>query len=129
MGNVVRWMWSLQPTEIRVIYVKEHGTDQVFAVEWPETYAQFVSNLYEIFPAMKQIGRKHHVEKNHVEKRETEKHFVEKPTLPKCVFKDASEFTVSVVSESTFRGLTPCHKQIAPTVNLYYITLNSWVVH
>lgn len=116
MGNILRWMWSLQPTEIRVIYVKEHGTEHVFPVAWPDSYLQFVSNLHEIFPAMKHVGKKKLDDTNHTNDQ------------LRFLFKDASEFPVCVVSESTFRGLTPCHKQIAPTVNVYYVSLNSWVV-
>jgi len=102
MGNV--WHWHSQPKEIRIIYVVEKTTKQVFPIRWPDSFAQFVLELQELFPSTKTFEKK------------------------KFLFKDACEFSVCVMSESTFQALIPTHKQIAPTVDVYYVVLESWIV-
>jgi len=102
MGNVLNWRH--QPKEIRIIYVEEKDSGRVYPVLWPDSFAQFVLELYELFPATKQL------------------------TQTKFLFKDACETLVCVCSESTFQALVPKHKQVAPTVDLYYVSLESWLV-
>lgn len=102
MGNV--FQWHAQPKELRIIYVVEKAGKQIFPIRWPDSFAQFVLELQELFPATRALDKK------------------------KFIFKDACEFSVCVMSESTFQALIPKHKQIAPTVDVYYVVLESWVV-
>lgn len=102
MGNV--WSWNTQPKEIRVIYVKEASRNLIYPIRWPDSFAQFVRELHELFPKTVTFDQK------------------------KFIFQDACDFTVCVMSESTFQALLPTHKQIAPAVNVYYVVLKCWVV-
>lgn len=102
MGTVFHW--NTQPKEIRIIYVVEKGNKQVYPIRWPESFAQFVLELHELFPSTRSLDKK------------------------KFLFKDACEFSVCVMSDSTFQALIPKHKQIAPTVDVYYVVLESWLV-
>jgi hypothetical protein len=76
----------------------------LYPIDWPDSFAEFVLALHDLFPATKSIK------------------------TTKFVFNDSCEFPVSIVSESTFKALTPKHRKIAPAVDVYYVTLESWVV-
>lgn len=102
MGNIINW--RNQPKEIRIIYVTEKGNTRIYPVLWPDSFAQFVLELYDLFPETKKFNQ------------------------TKFLFKDACNMSVCVCSESTFQALVPKHMQIAPTVDLYYVSLESWLV-
>ena len=102
MGNLLNW--KNQPKEIRVIYVQDKTSKQVYPVQWSDSFAQFVMELHDLFPATKKLEK------------------------TKFQFKDASEFLVCVQSEATFQALVPRHKQAAPNVDVYYVILESWLV-
>ena len=102
MGNLISW--RNQPKEIRVIYVMEKQKKQIYPILWPDSFAQFVQELHQLFPATKQLEK------------------------TKFIFRDACEFSVCVCSENTFQALVPKHKQTAPEVNVYFVTLESWLV-
>ena len=100
MGNMLNWRH--QPKEVRVIYLEEHG--RVYPILWPDSFAKFVLELHNLFPSTKQLKK------------------------PKFTFQDATENPVCVCSESTFQALVPKHKKVAPSVELYYVSLEQWLV-
>lgn len=102
MGNLLNW--RSQAKELRVIYVVEKNKRDVYPIQWPESFFEFVRELHTLFPATKRIEQ------------------------TKFKFRDACEFSVTVTSENTFQALVPKHRQIAPSVDLYYVTLESWLV-
>jgi hypothetical protein len=102
MGNILSW--RNQPKEIRIIYVSEKRTERIYPLLWPDSFAQFVLELYDLFPATKQLNQ------------------------TKFLFQDACDNAVCICSETTFQALVPKHKQIAPTVDLYYVSLESWLI-
>lgn len=105
MGNVIHLILGpAQPKELRVIYIEEAKTKQRYSIRWPETFQMFVENIHELFPDTKKIITK------------------------RFLFKDACDFMVCVQSESTFQGLLPRHKQVAPTVDVYYVVLKKMIV-
>lgn len=101
MGNILNL--RSQPKEIRIIYVEDENTKRLYPILWPDSFAQFVLALHELFPATKKWSK------------------------TKFLFKDASNQEVCVCSESTFQALVPKHKQVAPTVDLYYVSLETWL--
>ncbi len=102
MGNVLNW--KHQPKEIRVIYIQDNTKNRIYPVLWSDSFAQFVVELYQLFPQTKQI---------------------ESTTF---MFRDACEKSVCVCSEATFQALVPKHKAVAPGVDCYYVSLESWIV-
>ena len=102
MGNLLNW--RMQPKEIRVIYVTDCKTKHIYPILWPDSFAQFILELHTLFPVTKSL------EKN------------------KFLFRDACEFSVCVCSESTYQALIPKHKQTAPNVDTYYVTLEGWMI-
>jgi hypothetical protein len=102
MGNLLNW--KHQPKELRVIYLEDKKSGYVYPVSWPESFPEFIMALHEIFPTTSTL----------------------KST--KFLFKDASEVQVCVCSQRTFDALVPKHRQIAPTVDMYYVSLEKWCV-
>lgn len=88
--------------EIRVIYVTDGN--RTYPLTWSESFSQFLLQLYEIFPYCKQL------------------------TGTTFYFRDGTGISVCVCNESTFHGLVPRHRQLAPDVNLYYSVLEKWIV-
>lgn len=87
-----------------MIYVRERHGKQTYPILWPDTFAQFVTEMHNLFP-------------------DTAKRLEKK----KFLFKDACDFCVCVMSESTYQALVPNHKQTAPSVDVYYVTLEGWL--
>ena len=102
MGNLINF--KSQPSEIRIIYVEEKSSARTFPLLWPDSFAQFVLELYDLFPGTRSL------------------------TTTKFLFKDGTDASVCVCSESTFSAIVPKHRQIAPKVDLYYCVLESWLV-
>jgi hypothetical protein len=100
MGNMLNWRH--QPKEVRVIYLEEQGL--IYPILWPDSFAKFVLELHNLFPVTKHLKK------------------------TKFMFQDATENPVCVCSESTFQALVPKHKEIAPSVELYYVSLERWLV-
>jgi hypothetical protein len=103
MGNLLNW--KSQSKEIRIIYVSEKGKNaKLYPLLWPDSFAQFVAELRDLFPTTKRFQQ------------------------TKFLFKDACEKIVCVCGESTFQALVPIHRAVAPTVDLYYVSLETWIV-
>jgi hypothetical protein len=100
MGNI--FDFSAQPKEIRIIYVKNH--EKVYPINWPFSYDDLLLELCALFPYMQAL------------------------TLEELRFKDAGDDPVTVCTQSTFSALAPKHKKLAPTVDLYYVSLDECVV-
>ena len=101
MGNFFNF--HAQPKELRVIYVSDSTSKIRYPLVW-STFAQFLLDIYELFPKSKDIPQ------------------------TKFLFNDATETSVCICNEITFAALVPRHKQISPTVELYYCVLRSWLV-
>lgn len=102
MGNISYWWRHQQPTEIRIIYLEDKNQDLVYGVHWPETFAEFIASLYQIFPDTRNLKS------------------------IKFIFQDGCDKQVCVCSQSTFDALVPKHKKVAPTVDVYYVCLEEW---
>ena len=102
MGN---WLnFKSQPKEIRIIYITDRKTELTYPLIWSDSFAEFVLELQELFPSSRASQQ------------------------TKFIFKDQTVTSVCIVNESTFSAIVPKHKQISPTVDLYYCILDFWIV-
>jgi len=90
-------LMTVQPKEMRVIYVTERQTGRVFPLAWPARYEMFLADMRQLFPRLNE-----------------QKIFL---------IKDAVAERVHVVSQSTFAGLVPMHKE-SGTIHVYYISVD-----
>ena len=103
MGNIFNF--KSQPKEIRIIYVHSNDkSETTYPLVWSDSFAQFVLDLYELFPQTRSLKK------------------------TKFLFRDGTERPVCILNESTFAALVPKHKQISPMVDVYYCILESWLV-
>ncbi len=102
MGNWIQF--GHQSKEVRVIYVTDESKNCLYPLSWPDSFAQLVLELKELFPGLKGIE------------------------CSKIRFVDGTKRKVDVCNESTFAALIPSHQDMGGGVQCFYICLEKCLI-